>query len=110
MTREPSTCHKYKETIMDQNSVIEAKNIIKKYKNFTLDVPEFKLPKGFATALIGENGAGKTTLLNILTGIRSDYQGTINYFGKYSEKELDNTPDVKERIGYTGTDIFPAGQ
>ena len=91
---------------MDQNSVIEAKNIIKKYKNFTLDVPEFKLPKGFATALIGENGAGKTTLLNILTGIRSDYQGTINYFGKYSEKELDKIPDVKERIGYTGTDNY----
>ena len=38
---------------MDQNSVIEAKYITKKYKNFTLDVPEFKLPQGFATALIG---------------------------------------------------------
>ena len=91
---------------MDQNSVIEAKNITKKYKNFTLDVPEFKLPQGFATALIGENGAGKTTLLNILTGIRSDYEGTISYFGKYSEKELDNNPSIKERIGYTGTDNY----
>ncbi|MCR5204636.1 MAG: ABC transporter ATP-binding protein [Lachnospiraceae bacterium] len=91
---------------MDQNNVIEARNIIKKFKNFTLDIPEFKLPKGFATALIGENGAGKTTLLNILTGIRLDYEGNINYFGKYSEKDLDSNPDVKERIGYTGTDNY----
>ena len=63
-----------------EKNVIEAKNIVKKYKNFTLDVPEFKLPEGFATALIGENGAGKTTLLNILTGIRMDYTGDITYF------------------------------
>ena len=91
---------------MDQNNVIEAKNINKKYKNFTLDIPEFKLPLGFATALIGENGAGKTTLLNILTGLRQDYTGSINYFGQYSEKDLDNKPEVKERIGYTGTDNY----
>ena len=91
---------------MDQNNVIEARNIIKKFKNFTLDIPEFNLPQGFATALIGENGAGKTTLLNILTGIRLDYEGSINYFGKYSEKDLDAKPDVKEMIGYTGTDNY----
>jgi len=97
---------KTKERVMDQEYVIKASNINKKFKNFTLDVPEFKLPKGFATALIGENGAGKTTLLNILTGIRLDYSGSINYFGKYDEKQLDKTPDVKEKIGYTGTDNY----
>ena len=91
---------------MNQNNVIEARNISKTFKNFTLDIPEFNLPQGFATALIGENGAGKTTLLNILTGIRQDDTGSINYFGKYSEKEIDNNPDVKERIGYTGTDNY----
>ncbi|MBR4343762.1 MAG: ABC transporter ATP-binding protein [Lachnospiraceae bacterium] len=91
---------------MDFTNVIEAKNIKKSFKNFTLDVPSFKLPKGFATALIGENGAGKTTLLNILTGIRLDYTGSINYFGKYSEKDIDKDPSVKEKIGYTGTENF----
>jgi ABC-2 type transport system ATP-binding protein len=89
-----------------EKSVIEAKNIVKKYKNFTLDVPEFKLPEGFATALIGENGAGKTTLLNILTGIRMDYTGDITYFGEYSDREIFNKPEVKERIGYTGTENY----
>ena len=89
-----------------EKSVIEAKNIVKKYKNFTLDVPELKLPEGFATALIGENGAGKTTLLNILTGIRMDYTGDITYFGEYSDREIFNKPEVKERIGYTGTENY----
>ena len=57
---------------MECNYVIEGHNIIKKYKNFTLDVENLKIPKGFATALIGENGAGKTTLLDILAGIMDD--------------------------------------
>ena len=58
--------------------------------------------KGFATALIGENGAGKTTLLNILAGIRLDYKGEITYFGQYSDKQKENSGDIKNRIGYTG--------
>ncbi len=88
------------------NNVIAAKDIIKKYKNFTLDVPEINLPAGFATALIGENGAGKTTLLNILTGIRRDYKGHIEYFNEYNENDIEKKPEVKERIGYTGTDNY----
>lgn len=43
--------------------VLEGNNIKKKFRGFTLDVPQFHIPKGFATALIGENGAGKTTLI-----------------------------------------------
>ncbi len=93
---------------MNSTSVnaIEGKNIVKKYKNFTLDIPEFRIPKGFATALIGENGAGKTTLLNILSGIRLDYKGELTYFGEFDSKDLENNPEVKERIGYTGTDNY----
>lgn len=78
--------------------VIVAKNIVKKFKGFCLDIPELHVPKGFATALIGENGAGKSTLINLLTGIRMDYKGEIAYFDE-GEKDVDK---VKERIGYTG--------
>ena len=67
-----------------------------------LDVENFAIPQGFATALIGENGAGKTTLLNILAGIRLDYKGEITYFGQYSDKQKENSGDIKNRIGYTG--------
>jgi len=77
---------------------IKGSNLKKKYKGFELDIPEFHVPKGFATALIGENGAGKTTLINMMTGIRMDYKGEFSYFDE-QEQDVDN---VKERIGYTG--------
>ena len=91
---------------MNFDTVIEVKNLVKKYKNFTLDVPEFRLPKGFATAIIGENGAGKTTFLNCLTGIRRDFEGELRLFGGFDRDDLDRNPEVKERIGYTGTENY----
>ena len=38
---------------------LQAWNLKKNFKGFQLSVPGLELPKGFATALIGENGAGK---------------------------------------------------
>lgn len=91
---------------MKTEYVIEGKDIQKRFKGFSLDVPALGIPKGFATALIGENGAGKTTLLNILAGIRLDYKGEITYFGKYSDKDREELPVVKEQIGYTGPGTY----
>lgn len=88
---------------MNYDCAIKGENISKKFKTFTLDIPEFKVPKGFATALIGENGAGKTTLLNMLSGIRLDYKGKLTFFDKYSSEEKERKSEVKNRIGYTGT-------
>lgn len=82
-----------------EESVLRAQNLRKKYKGFELSIPQLTLPKGFATALIGENGAGKTTLLNILTGIRLDFKGEITYFDR-TGKGIDGS--IQERIGYTG--------
>ncbi|MBQ8518951.1 MAG: ABC transporter ATP-binding protein [Agathobacter sp.] len=86
---------------MSLEYVIKGENIEKKFKGFTLAIPEFKIPKGFATALIGENGAGKSTLMNILAGIRLDAKGTIRYFDEYDQVERENA-NQKERIGYVG--------
>ena len=88
---------------MKGQNVVQAVNLKKKYKGFKLSIPEFKIPKGFATALIGENGAGKTTLLNMLAGIRLDFEGEISYFGR-QEKGIDSS--VQERIGYTGPNSY----
>ncbi len=87
---------------MEIRNVIEASDIKKKYKGFELNIPKVCIPKGFATALIGENGAGKSTLLNILAGIRLDYKGSIRYF---EEGETD-VERVKERLGYTGPGMY----
>ncbi|MER8436415.1 sugar ABC transporter ATP-binding protein [Mesorhizobium sp. M1312] len=38
----------------------------------------FDLRRGEVHALMGENGAGKSTLMKILSGIYTDYDGTVN--------------------------------
>ena len=63
----------------------------------------FTFEEGKIYGLLGRNGAGKTTLLNILAGIRLDYKGEITYFGQYSDKQKENSGDIKNRIGYTGS-------
>ena len=83
---------------MQYEDVITGKAITKSFNDFHLTIPELHIPKGFATALVGENGAGKSTLLNILSGIRLDYQGELTYFGT-----VHNVEEIRARIGYTGT-------
>ena len=86
---------------MNFEYVIKGENIEKKFKGFTLDIPELKIPKGLATALIGENGAGKSTLMNMLAGIRLDGKGIIRYFDEFDQIEREKG-NQKERIGYVG--------
>ena len=87
---------------MEFTDVIYGENIKKRFRGFELNIPKLRIPKGFATALIGENGAGKTTLLNLLAGIRLDYKGDIYYF---DEREQD-VEKVRERLGYTGAGLY----
>jgi ABC-2 type transport system ATP-binding protein len=82
---------------MEKEAVIKIQNVTKSFKGFTLDIPALEIPKGFATALIGENGAGKSTLINILAGVRLDYKGEIEYFGGEKNEEV-----IREWTGYTG--------
>ena len=84
-----------------ETPVIKIDNLVKTYKDFKLEIPDLSIPKGMATALIGENGAGKSTLLNILTGIRLDYEGKFEFFeGKYKEEMQ------KEKVGYVASSNY----
>jgi ribose transport system ATP-binding protein len=46
-----------------------------------LDSVDLALQRGEVHALMGENGAGKSTLVKILSGIHTDYAGTIRING-----------------------------
>ncbi len=83
---------------MNTESVFRLEDVKKKFKGFQLDVTDLSIPKGFATALIGENGAGKSTLMNILAGTRLDYKGKVTFLeGGMAEK------DIRESVGYTSS-------
>lgn len=90
---------------MDNNVVIEFKNVTKRYKLYKNDkhrllsvflkkVPykekkatnnvSFKIHKGESVALFGRNGAGKSTILKMITGVSYPTEGEICVEGRVS--------------------------
>lgn len=60
------------------DSVLELKNITKKYKEKTaLDDVSLSIPKGAIVGLLGPNGSGKTTMLKLATGLLQPTKGEI---------------------------------
>ena len=58
-----------------------------------LDRVSFELKRGQISTIIGPNGAGKSTLTNIVNGLITDYQGSI-----------ERSPDL--RIGYLPQKVY----
>ncbi|MFT5741769.1 MAG: zinc transport system ATP-binding protein, partial [Gammaproteobacteria bacterium] len=58
-----------------------------------LDRVSFELKRGQISTIIGPNGAGKSTLTNIVNGLITDYQGSI-----------ERAPDL--RIGYLPQKVY----
>ena len=75
--------------------MIKAEGLGYHSRKFKMQDVSFELEDGYILTLLGRNGAGKTTLLNILAGIRLDYKGEITYFGQYSDKQKENSGDIK---------------
>ncbi len=72
---------------MDPNTVvIEMKDIVKKFGDFTAnDHINLKVHKGEVHAILGENGAGKSTLMNVLYGLYKPTSGSILVNGQETE-------------------------
>ncbi len=79
---------------VDMNTpVIEMRNIVKKFGDFTAnDGINLTVHKGEIHAILGENGAGKSTLMNQLYGLYRPTSGEIWVNGK--KVELNNPRDA----------------
>ena len=73
-------------------NIIEVKNLVKRYGNFTaVDSINFEVKQGEIFAFLGPNGAGKTTTIKMLTTLTDPTSGTIkinNYNPKTQEDEV----------------------
>ena len=68
---------------MSSNSLVEMKNITKKFGIVTaLNEISFKINRGEVHVLLGENGAGKSTLMKILSGVYEPTSGKIVIGGR----------------------------
>lgn len=77
--------------------VIETKQVVKSYGSLlALDRVNIHVNRGSIYGLVGDNGAGKSTLLKLLAGHSFATGGEIHLFGRWGEKELENS---RKRIG-----------
>lgn len=71
-------------------NIIEVKNLIKKFKNFTaVDNISFSVKKGEIFAFLGPNGAGKSTTIKILTTLLDSTGGEVLIDGKNPATQKD---------------------
>lgn len=83
---------------MDNEKVIEVRNLYKKFGNFTANNNlNFDVFKGEIFGFLGANGAGKTTAMKILCGLLAPTSGQIKVAGFDVYKQ---TEQIKRNIGY----------
>ena len=75
---------------MEKENIIEVKNLVKKFQNFTaVDNISFDVKRGEIFAFLGPNGAGKTTTIKILTTLLNPTSGEvkINNFSPVDDED-----------------------
>jgi ABC-2 type transport system ATP-binding protein len=81
---------------------VELSGVGKKYKYFTLDNIDLKLPHGQIMGLIGANGAGKSTTIRILMGLVHQDSGEVRVLGHAMPAEQ---VSAKRDIGFASEDM-----
>lgn len=83
--------------------VIEASNIIKRYKEITaLDHFGISVGEGEIVGLLGPNGSGKTTFIHCVLSLLTFDKGEIKLFG---EKMHPDAYHIKKRIGVVPQEV-----
>lgn len=83
-------------------SVLEVKNLCKKYPAFELKNVSFSLEKGKITGFIGRNGAGKSTTLKSLFNFVHPDSGEVIFF---DNNFRGNEFEIKQRVGFVSGGI-----
>ena len=84
-------------------SIIEVKNLTKKYKELTaIDNLSFDVKKGEILGLLGPNGSGKSTTINCILSLLKFDQGEIKILGKTMAPDA---LDIKREIGVVFQDV-----
>lgn len=84
------------------SALITVDNIVKKYKNFTLDKVSFELESGHIYGFVGENGSGKSTTMKAISSLINLDEGHVLINGKESQ---DLEPKEREKLGFTLDEI-----
>jgi len=83
---------------MDQQKVIETKDLTKRYRNFAaVDKLNLCIGEGEVFGFLGPNGAGKTTTILMLLGLTEPTSGTARVYGHDPARE---PLKVKRIVGY----------
>ena len=67
---------------MENDYVLEVKDVTKDYGDFKLDRVSFAVPVGTVCGFIGQNGAGKTTTIQLILDLIARDSGEIRMFGQ----------------------------
>jgi ABC-2 type transport system ATP-binding protein len=84
------------------DTAVEFSGVTKRYKYFTLDQIDLKLPTGYIMGFVGANGAGKSTTLRILMGLVHQDAGGVKVLG-HAMPEDQTT--AKREIGFVSEDM-----
>lgn len=90
-------------SIQADQPVIELKNLVKKYGEFTaVDFLSLNVYPGEIFGLLGPNGAGKTTTILMMLGLTEPTSGSVKVCGIDSTR---NPMQVKRKVGYMPDDV-----
>jgi ABC-2 type transport system ATP-binding protein len=81
---------------------VEFSGVTKRYKYFTLDQIDLKLPTGYIMGFVGANGAGKSTTLRILMGLVHQDAGFVKVLGHAMPEDQ---ATAKRDIGFVSEDM-----
>ncbi len=80
-------------------------NLVKKWEDFSLEVPEWNILDKGVTALWGPSGSGKSTLLKVLMG----FENCPGYSWIFNKEDIAKVsiPDKKIGVVLQNYDVFP---